>query len=403
MTSSVLDGSPATTNDQFDRLLAAAQEMKPRLMQRAAQTENERRVPDETIAEMVEAGFFKYMVPKRFGGYGGGAIGQIALAAELARGCASTAWVYTLVGDITAFVGAYLSPEGAQAIYDSAPDALVCGVTAPHGTATKVDGGYRVTGSWGFASGSLHSSWFMGGATIVDELGNPIDFGQIFMPMENLTIKDTWHVVGMRGTGSNTVVAEDVFVPAHFVISVPERLAREAEFHPGDEPVDRIPFAPFFSIGLMGPPLGAARELHAMIANDIHKRGPSYFDFATQADSAVLVAALGESAMMIDTAALHVRRGAGELEETTTQHPLDRVTRARCRADAAHAAENLRKAADILMSVAGGGAFASASRLQQYWRDINVGTRHAFLNTRPLYEVYARELCELEPNTTQFV
>ncbi|MFF0501944.1 acyl-CoA dehydrogenase family protein [Nocardia aobensis] len=391
-----------TSGDHFDELLEVARDMKPRLVKRAAQTESERRIPQETIDELTDAGFFKYMVPKRFEGFGGGCIGQVALAAELARGCPSTAWVYTLVGDITAFVGAYLEPDGAQSIYGSAAPALSCGVTAPHGTATQVAGGYRVSGSWGFASGCLHSSWFMGGTNVVDDLGNPVTYAQMFMPMESLSIQDTWHVVGMRGTGSNTVVAQDVFVPSQHVVSVSGRLAREAEFHPGDEPVDRIPFAPFFSIGLMGPTLGAATELQDLVSSRVDRPGPSYFDFATQADAAVLVAELGETAMLIDTAKLHVRRGAGELEISTADHVLDRVTRARCRADAAHAAENLRRAADKLMSVSGGGAFASASRLQQYWRDINVGTRHAFLNTRPLYEAYAREVCGL-PNTTQFI
>ncbi|MDZ7885582.1 MAG: acyl-CoA dehydrogenase family protein [Mycobacterium sp.] len=389
--------------DAHQKLLAAAKEMKPRLMERAQRADAERRVPDETINEMVESGFFKFLIPKRFGGDGGGVIGQIEIAAELARGCPSTAWVYTLVGDVTGFAGAFLPREGADTVYASHPNTLVCGVAAFNGTAKKSPGGYRVTGSWGFASGCLYSHWFMGGTVVLDDTGQVTDQIMAFMPMEQLKIKDTWHVMGMCGTGSNTIVADDLFVPEAQVFSLPERLAREQEFDADADPADRMPIAPLFSIGLMGPTLGAAQELHAMVSEKAHTRNISYFDFPTQADSAVAVATLGETGMMIDTAKLHVARGAADLEMTTAHHVLDRVTRARCRADAGHASENLRRAADMLMSIGGAGGFATASRNQQFYRDIQVGSRHAFVNSRPLYEAYGREAMGLSPNITSYI
>ena len=93
------------------------------------------------------------------------------------------------------------------------PDARICGVVAPSSSSRAVDGGLVVTGQWGFASGCLHSQWAMLGVPVVDESGEQIDQGLALIPMSDLSIKDTWYVAGMRGTGSNTLIAEDVFVP----------------------------------------------------------------------------------------------------------------------------------------------------------------------------------------------
>ncbi|MGY4713073.1 acyl-CoA dehydrogenase family protein [Mycolicibacterium sp. CBM1] len=393
-----------TTNSQVrDELVAIAREMRPRLIERAATAEQERRLPDETLEEMREAGFFNYLTPARFGGAGGGVVGQIDVAAELAKGCPSTAWVFTLIGDITAFAIAYLPQAGADAILASSDRPLVCGVAAPNGTAVPVPGGYRLNGSWGFASGCLHANWAGGGAFVLDDRGTVVDQIFAFVPMQQLAIKDTWHVAGMRATGSNTLVAQDVFVPNALAASMSARAAREAEFHPGDEPVDRMPNAALFSIGLMGPTLGMADELLEQVTFNAHSRGISFFDFDKQVDSAVVLEGIGQAAMQIDTAWLHVRRGALELEETTKHHVLDRTTRARCRADAGHACVNLRSAVDSLMSISGASAFAESNRLQRFWRDINVASRHAFVNSRPLYETYGREYAGVETNITSFI
>jgi alkylation response protein AidB-like acyl-CoA dehydrogenase len=377
--------------------------MRPRLAERAVDCERERRIPQETIDELHDAGFFRYYLPSRWGGAGGSLTGLIDIGAELARGCPSTAWVFTIVSEVTGVAGTLLPPEGVEAIYGSSRRPAVCGVHAMNGTARRVDGGYVISGTWGFASGCRHAGWFAGGTAVVADSGETVDQVLAFLPMSDLMIKDTWHVAGMRGTGSHTVVAEDVFVPAHLAWSIPERLRRETRFVPGAEVIDRIPLAPFFSIGLMGPLLGIAQEILEVVGTQAHKRGVSYFDFERQTDSASLLAAIGEAAIRVDTAWLHVHRAAAELEETTRSRTLDYATRARCRADAGHACENLRQAADSLLSIAGSSAFAESNRLQALWRDLNVASRHGFLNTRLLYEAYGRAHAGVEPNITEFI
>ncbi|MGY1815210.1 acyl-CoA dehydrogenase family protein [Blastococcus sp. SYSU D00820] len=385
-----------------EELVALAREMRPRLVERSADCERERRIPQETLDELHEAGFFRYYLPASQGGRGGELAGLLDIAAELARGCPSTAWVYTIISEVTALAGVALPPAGIEEIYGSSPRPTACAVNSPGGTARRVEGGYRVTGSWGFASGCQHSDWFGGFVQVSDDADEPEQI-MVFVRLAEATIKDTWHVAGLRGTGSHTVVVDDVFVPEHRTFGLRERAQREARFVPDAEVVDRIPAAPFFSLGLMGTLLGIGQEVLELVTANAHKRGVTYFDFEKQTDSSVVLEAIGEAAMQIDTALLHVRRGVHELDETTRFRTLDYVTRARCRADAGHACENLRRAVDSLMSVAGASAFAESNRLQRLWRDLTVGSRHGYLGTRLLYETYGRAFAGVPANITQLV
>ncbi len=396
------DNSKQASSADLERLVAAAREMRPRLLERAPEAERQRRLPQATIDELHDSGLVKYFTPARWGGFGGDVRGQLAISTELAKGCPSTAWVYTLLCYTTAFAGSFLGEEGAGAVYSSERP-TVCGVAAATGQAVPVDGGYRVTGSWGFTSGCLHAEWIMVNAEVVNDVGEAVDQVVLFMPMSQLTIKDTWYVVGMRGTGSNTVVADDLFVPSSMSMLLRERIAAEANHRPDVEAVDRIPFALLFSVGLMGPTLGMAATLLELVSANAHKRGISYFNFDKQTDSAVTIETIGEAAMQIDTASLHVQRAATVLDVDTRHGQLSLPVRARCRADSGHASENLRQAVGTLMSIAGASAFAESSRLQSLWRDINVASRHAFVNTKPLYETYGRALLGVEPNITNFL
>ena len=118
------------------------------------------------------------------------------------------------------FVG-LLPDQAQQDVFGADPDARVAGVLAPSTDIEKVDGGYIVSGRWAWSSGCLHATWALGGVLQLGPDGAPIDIGSVIMPMSELTIEDTWFVAGMKGTGSNTVVADRVFVPEHRYVSVP--------------------------------------------------------------------------------------------------------------------------------------------------------------------------------------
>ena len=193
-------------------LLERAAAIRPILERNAEQTDTLRRLPDENVRLLTEGGLCRLMVPQRFGGYQTSIRTYIEVMAELGRGCGSTAWVASLVNVCAWLTG--LFPERAQQdVWGPDRDAWVAGSLAPNGTATPVDGGWRVTGRWPWASGCLHAQWVACGIHMTNEQGEMTNLGLSLMPVGEVAIEDTWFMAGMKGTGSNTIVAKVVFVP----------------------------------------------------------------------------------------------------------------------------------------------------------------------------------------------
>ena len=393
----------SASNSVATQLLEAARKLRPVLAERAEKTDRDRRLPDETIADLTEAGLFRVTGHKRRDGHGLTAEQSIEITAELAKGCTSSAFVQALLDGSRGVVVAKLDDEGVDEVFATSDDPLITGILAPGGMAVPADGGFVVNGSWSYATGCWHAHWAMGGVMVADAQGNVVDGGTIYAPMSELTIEDTWHVAGMRGTGSATIVAKDVFVPKRRISLQSEMGAKfeQMDFSKA-EPVDLRPFAEVFALVLLGPVLGAAEAALELVAGSVGRRGISYFTFEKQSDSHVVLEQIAEAAMRIDTAWLHTRRAAGVVEAATMTGPLDAKTGTRCRADAGYAMAQVRQAVDTLMNVAGTSAFAESNALQRIWRDVNVASRHGYLATKPNLELYGRAYCGVEPSISMF-
>jgi 3-hydroxy-9,10-secoandrosta-1,3,5(10)-triene-9,17-dione monooxygenase len=384
----------ATVPVSSPSLLERATALQPLLRKNATACERDRRLPDENVDALEEAGLLDVIVPRRVGGPGESMATLLAVAAALGQGCASTAWVQTLL-NVTTWAAARLPAAGREEIFGGPRPARVCGVLAPTGTATPVDGGYRVSGKWGFASGCLHANWATGGVVVVDGGGNPVDHAMAYMPIGQLRIEDTWHVAGMRGTGSHTLVAEDVFAPSARVCST-TRLAAEGAGEGELEPADRWPLGSVLALVLAGPQLGMADAVLEAVTGGIQKRGISYTSYGRQAESHVVLHDLAKAALHIETAKLHVARSAAEIDDAGFGGEMDSLAQARLRGACGYATEVLRAGVDMLVSIAGASSFAETSLVQRFWRDLNVASRHAFLATAPSYETYGRALVGVE-------
>jgi alkylation response protein AidB-like acyl-CoA dehydrogenase len=371
-------------------LVQRAEALGPLLAEHAERTEAERQVVPEVMTALESAGLFEVMVPKRVGGLGATMATQLAVAAELGRTCASSAWIQTLINVTT---WAATKSRIAGELFGSDDRPRVCGVLAPSGTATPDADGYRVSGRWGFASGSFHASWFIGGVVMLDDSGELADVGMALIPRSDFTIDDTWYVAGMSGTASNTVVAEDILVPAERVTS----LSEEPVVPDPCDPADRWPLGSVLSLVLMGPLLGAASAAADLVTEKAPARAISYTSYATTPESTVAITALARSRLDIDTAWLHVFQAAAYIDSVGEGASRDLGREARLRGQCGYATELLRRAMDSLLDVAGAGSFASASALQRMWRDLNVGSRHAFLATNVSLETYGRSLFGLDP------
>lgn len=207
MQGNVAQLKPVTDSPDDATFVRRAVELVPVLRDRSARTNAERRVPDETIDDFRAAGFFRLLQPRMFGGYEADYGVFTRVLEELARGCGSSAWVCAVLGEHP-WLGSCFGEQAQRDIWDANPDARISASFSPK-PVTRVDGGYRATGTWSFSSGCDHADWLY--------LGAMTDDGMIFMlvPSTDIAIIDDWHVLGLRGTGSKSLKLVDVFVPEH--------------------------------------------------------------------------------------------------------------------------------------------------------------------------------------------
>jgi 3-hydroxy-9,10-secoandrosta-1,3,5(10)-triene-9,17-dione monooxygenase len=369
-------------------LVERATNLAPLLAEHADRTELERQVVPEVMRALEDAGLFEVIVPKRVGGLGASMATQLRVAAELGKACAATAWVQSLL-NITTW--ATTRAVAAKELFAGTERPRVCGVLMPSGTATPVDGGYRVSGKWGFASGSFYATWFTGGVEVVDQAGQVTGIGMVLVPRNDFDIEDTWFVAGMNGTASSTVVLDDVFVPAHRLTPLGE------EAPEGSDPADLWPLGSALSVVLTGPLLGAAQACAETVTEKAPRRALSYTSYAATTESMVALAEIARARLDIDTAWMHALGAAGYIDGVGNGAPRDALQEARVRGQCGYLLATLRQGVDTLLNVGGAGSFASANVLQRHWRDLNVGSRHAFLATNLSLETYGRALYGLEP------
>jgi 3-hydroxy-9,10-secoandrosta-1,3,5(10)-triene-9,17-dione monooxygenase len=250
-------------------LVRRARELVPILASRAAQTERDARVADESIAAMNAAGLFRVYQPKRWGGYelGPEVVNEIQMT--LAEGCMSSAWLYAVLA-VEPFLVAVCDPKMAEDLWSQDQSVLICGTSAggPTNKTEAVDGGFRISGRWRFASGCDHAAWtFLGGCSVPNAGGGTTDW-RVLLPRSDYKIIDTWNVSGLRGTGSRDLVVENAFVPQHraikqsdlFTCSGPGRAVNT-------NPLYRIPFGQVFALSVSSVVLGTLQAmLDAFIA-----------------------------------------------------------------------------------------------------------------------------------------
>ena len=244
--------------DDRSFLVTCAERLRPLLADNAQQGAADRRVAEASIAALAEAGLFKVMLPRRYGGYEAGVRTSLDVMAAVAYGDGAAGWVASLVNHSARDIG--LCPTRVQDdAFGADPDARVCGSLAPVGTAVAVEGGVRLSGRWGYVSGSLHAQWAVLGFNLVDETGAVIEGALAPVPARDYTVSDTWFTAGMRGSGSNTLSAEDVFVPWHRVVPRTRLDAGDYPTEHKDESTYRSGFYPTHTMGLIGPLLGLGR------------------------------------------------------------------------------------------------------------------------------------------------
>jgi alkylation response protein AidB-like acyl-CoA dehydrogenase len=367
--------------------VASARDLQPLLRKHVADGEVYRRQADEVIEALTAAGMFRLFTPRRFGGYSTSLRTQVDVTEALAEADGSAAWVVGIASG-AAWISAHATERAQDEVFGPDPDVRISGSASP-APARRVDGGLRVDGRWAYASGSPHSSWAGVATAVADEHGEPAGAYFCLTPRSDLRLEETWQTVGMRGTGSNTWVGDDVFVPEHRMFAIAE-VAEGSPRH--DEPLYRLPFAPIASLNLMGTLLGLGRAALDYTIEKTPTKPVHHTYFARQSDSVAVQMQTAEAALKLQTARLHIHRIADDLDAAVinggTLHYADR---AQMRAEAGYSVAQVLEAIQILLNVHGAAGLAETSPLQ-HWLDANTGGRHAGFNAAVGYEVFGKVL-----------
>ncbi|MFY9930537.1 MAG: acyl-CoA dehydrogenase family protein [Streptosporangiaceae bacterium] len=392
---------PATPSSE--ELVARVRELHPLLRANAAAGEENRRVGQESMQALQQAGILRIAQPRRYGGYETSMRTMLDVSASVGEADGGTSWVVTLLNVCSWLVGLY--PGQAQDdVWQDHPDALISGVLTPTAETRKVDGGYRVTGRWYWNSGSWHADWAVLGLPLTDASGEVIDQGLALIPRTDLELEETWFVAGMKSTGSNCLIATDVFVPEHRIMSVPPAIEGHYGTEFSDEALYRSAFVPLLALVLAGPQLGLGRAALDLVRQKAATKPISYTFYTAQTDSVAFQLQLAEAAMRIDTAHLHAYRAADDIDQAAARGEYPHfLARARVRADTGWAIEHITKAIDLLLSAHGASSFAEANPLQRIWRDSAVAARHAVILPVIGYEVYGKALLGRDDHITPLV
>lgn len=371
----------------------------PALRERAAETEKLRHTHPANIDLLQEAGLFKLLQPRYYGGYQVPVSQFLGVTSELATACPSTAWA-TMIYNGLMWVFS-LFPKQAQDEIHGGPAPIIAGQLGPAGRARKVDGGYRVDGVFAFASGYRHANWLMAGAPVLDDDGNFFDHRIAVLPKSEATALDDWHTTSMAGTGSNSFVLKDVFVPEHRSLSGPAATqGKYASAHLSDQNLYRNAFVPNAAWFLLGPMLGMAEGALQSFCAYVRGKPIRYTGYADQANATVTHLQAGEAAMKIEAAKALAERATREIfDNAETGQPMEFADRARLRAAAGQAARLCREAIDILQAASGGSAIKETNAIQRFARDIQGASNHAVTLPASVYEMYGRILFGLDPNT----
>jgi 3-hydroxy-9,10-secoandrosta-1,3,5(10)-triene-9,17-dione monooxygenase len=242
-------------------VIARARAMIPTLATRSLAGRRQRRIPDDTIADMQRAGFFRVLQPKRWGGYEMdlGTFYEVQLA--LAEGDMSTAWIYGVSGVHPWFM-ALLDDRAAQEVWGRDTSTLICSSLMPAGKATAVDGGFRLSGRWRYASCCDHCDWALLGALVASDSGGPPEGRVFLLPRKDYQTIDTWQVSGLQATGSWDIVADDVVVPLHRSQSMLDNFRlKGAGQAVNTASLYRLPFGQIFVRGISTSALGALQGM----------------------------------------------------------------------------------------------------------------------------------------------
>jgi 3-hydroxy-9,10-secoandrosta-1,3,5(10)-triene-9,17-dione monooxygenase len=375
---SIAELRPSSAIPTAEDLVARARALAPRLRERAMRAERDRNIPQESVDEFIAAGLIHTLQPKRWGGYEHDHEVAFDIAVALSQStCGSSAWCLNYLADHACMVA--LFPEEAQHdVWSRNTAACIATSAAPTGKVAPAPGGYRLDGRWSWCSGLRHSHWIMIGGLVQRDGEDHPDMRLYLVPVSELKQDDTWYCAGLRGSGSNTAVLDDVFVPEHRSVSFS---ALREGCSPGSKvnanPIYRAPFIAVHSYALLGPVLGLARGAYDEFVQWTRRRYLTYTGLAIAQHVPVQIR-IAEIAAQIDAAELLARRAFALARADYAGMSLQ--TRTLLRRDFTFAVRSLRDAMEELIKISGSSGLLDDNPVQRCWRDVHAISSHVVMN-----------------------
>jgi alkylation response protein AidB-like acyl-CoA dehydrogenase len=370
-------------------LIARTAALIPLLAANAAEADQRGQLSADVVKELHGAGLFSLQAPRAVGGHEADFRTAFEVYRLLGRGCASSAWTAAVLS-----AGSFLaSLYGARAradVWGVDPRAGVASRLVPEGQGRPVEGGLIVSGRWRFMSGIHQSEW----AIVAVSSAASDESLMALLPVDQGSVERSWDVTGLRATGSDSIVFEDVFVPEHRLLSLVKMLKGGRAAGNPEEPLYGGMVLNLGAVALIGPLLGVAEAALERVLTQLKLHAPAGASAAPgRAEQPSVRAAVAEAASRIDTARMRVSRVLDDLElSVATASQADPLTRARGRMDAGAAAENLREAVRLLMAALGSRAFASTEPVQRAWRDVEIALSHVSIVPEECRDAYGQAL-----------
>ena len=358
-----------------------AHDLVPTLRSRAAQAEAARVMLPETVNDLHRIGALRILQPKRWGGMELDFIAYVDVPMELARGCASTSW-NTVNLSIHEWMLA-LYDERAQAdVWDANPEALIAaGIAYPQGRARRVDGGFVISGKWNFSSGVNIAEWCML-AVMVRDGEKIIDHRMCLLDKSQYEVVDDWHTLGMRSTGSMTVIVKEIFVPEYRALCAYD--IRGGDGFPGARGNPNALYRVSLN-ALGGHGIAATATGNAMAALEhtlalVKERSTNYTGLKMR-DQQIVQHRVATAAVKIDSAKLMLRTDAIEAQNLANKNVVpDTQQKLRYKRNAAYAAMLCTEAVDALHAVTGATGVYQSYPLERIFRDAHALAAHISLN-----------------------
>ncbi|HEU0169570.1 MAG TPA: acyl-CoA dehydrogenase family protein [Chloroflexota bacterium] len=356
----------------YEAALDKARQLAPTFKERVPETEKLRRLPDETAAELIESGLVHLILPKRFGGSELGLDALLDVTGILAEACPSTGWVHALWG-AHMWLAAIYPPEIQEMMWQENPRSLLSSAVQIEGKAERVEGGWRWTGKGHYSSGINHCNWFCP-ALQVEMADGHMERRWLLVPISDVTILEDWRTIGLKGTGSNTVVAEDIFIPENYSVNI-ETSAQTPGAQMHGNPQYRAHSGCIFTPPLAATAVGAARGfLHEFFDRTSKRRLEA--ERASEMSGQLL--RFARASADVDAARALLIENAHRFSHTPVDQ-MSEMDRVKCRRDQAYAATVSREAVNSLFEATSASALFEGSEIQRYWRDTNAAAAHAGL------------------------